>query len=516
MRQAAYRIMALVCITSGTLVIMLAGIAPGLAQDGGQDGQVTVTLDSMAMEIGQNRVVAGVIDCPAAGGCSGFAIAIRFDPALVRVDEVAIGPYLGAETFLAEKAIDNDAGSVRLAAVAMGAQPEYGDPVLLDLTITALAPGVATLSVTALDIADVMGNPLAAEGIAGAVVIAEAPMDEPTEEPAEPPEPTTGPSALMTGDAITSWFMVAPGYDGFQDAVEFFTDRMIEDTGLLIETVYMSDPVASNEAMTYFVVEALCENPDTAIGVLSASFVALAMDECGVQVGPTGVRFDWPVYWSAFFVRRDADIDTLSDLNGRTWGYADPSSATGYLVPLTVLRAANVDPGEEVYAGGHTQAILALYNGEVDFVTSYFSPPEVADSPWTSGDPPEPYDLSTDESYIGEDGELYVGDVRIMDVRRAVRETAPDVVDVVRILHLSAPVPNDTIVFGANFPADARAVIEDVLFSLADSSDWERTVLGSDAGYSWQGLAQLDASWFDLARQMFEFGVLERRDLLGD
>jgi hypothetical protein len=42
----------------------------------------------------------------------------------------------------------------------------------------------------------------------------------------------------------------------------------------------------------------------------------------------------------------------------------------------------------------------------------------------TSATSPEPYDLTVDDTYVGEDGELYVGDIIILDARRNARETA--------------------------------------------------------------------------------------------
>ena len=50
-------------------------------------------------------------------------------------------------------------------------------------------------------------------------------------------------------------------------------------------------------------------------------------------------------------------------------------STSGYLYPSVMLKEAGVEPGEIVEAGGHPQAVLAVYNGDVDFATSFFSPP---------------------------------------------------------------------------------------------------------------------------------------------
>ena len=38
-----------------------------------------------------------------------------------------------------------------------------------------------------------------------------------------------------------------------------------------------------------------------------------------------------------------------------------------------MFKEAGIEVGEIVEAGGHPQAVLAVYNGEVDFATTFFS-----------------------------------------------------------------------------------------------------------------------------------------------
>jgi phosphonate transport system substrate-binding protein len=211
--------------------------------------------------------------------------------------------------------------------------------------------------------------------------------------------------------------------------------------------------------------EAMCAAPDSTMGFIPPAGYVIANDLCGVEVAAKAVRRGWSVYWAQYIVRRDSDIYTFGDLAGRSWAYGDPSSTSGYMFPAVELLSAGIEVGEEIQTGGHNQTVLAVYNGEADFGTTYFSAPVMPGAPWDYGDSPEPYDLSIDESYIGEDGELYVGEVQIQDARRAVRETAPDIVDQVRILRLSAPIPNDTLSFGPDFPVEMRTEIIDALIA---------------------------------------------------
>ncbi len=90
-----------------------------------------------------------------------------------------------------------------------------------------------------------------------------------------------------------------------------------------------------------------------------------------------------------------------------------------------------------------------MYNGEVDLVTSFFSPP-LTDPAWVYGQDPEPYDYMN--VIRNEQGRAFAGDVRVLDARASVLETAPDVFEKVRILDLGEQIPNDTVSFGPEFP----------------------------------------------------------------
>lgn len=283
-------------------------------------------------------------------------------------------------------------------------------------------------------------------------------------------------------------------------------DLLKEATGLTYE-VYVPTSYAAT-------IEAMCAAPDKTLGFIPAAGYVIANNRCGVQVSAKAIRNGWAVYWAQYVVRRDSDIYVLGDLAGKTWGYGDPGSTSGYIVPATELMAKGIAFGNEVQTGGHNQTILAVYNGEVDFGTTYFSPPMLPGAAWQVGDLPEPFDLTVDESYIGDDGELYVGQARIMDARRAVRETAPDVVNALRILAISAPIPNDTLSFGPDFPAETRQQVEDALFALAQDADkWKTTALSTS--YSWTGIVPAEEAEFDGVRQWFDVLGLTEEDIFG-
>jgi phosphonate transport system substrate-binding protein len=287
---------------------------------------------------------------------------------------------------------------------------------------------------------------------------------------------------------------------------QVLADALEEATGLHYEVF-----VPTSYAAT---VEAMCAAPDNSIGFIPAAGYIIANNRCGVEVGAAAIRRGWAFYWSAYIVARDSDIYTFGDLAGRTWGYPDSGSTSGFIAPSVELQAAGIEPGETVETGGHNQTVLAVYNGEVEFGTTFYSPPITPGAPWQIGDLPEPYDLTVDESFIGEDGNLFVGDFRILDARANVRDTAPDVIDKVRILRLSAPIPNDTLSFGPDFPPEVREQIINALIEFSGTDAWA-TSIGSEDFYGWSGLQIVDNSAYDPVRQQFEVLGMTEQDVFG-
>jgi phosphonate transport system substrate-binding protein len=75
-------------------------------------------------------------------------------------------------------------------------------------------------------------------------------------------------------------------------------------------------------------------------------------------------------YYSALVVRANSPFKTIQDLKGHSIGYVDFNSTSGYLYPRSKMRAAGLDPetffSKSSFAGGHTQAVMALANGQFD------------------------------------------------------------------------------------------------------------------------------------------------------
>lgn len=244
----------------------------------------------------------------------------------------------------------------------------------------------------------------------------------------------------------------------------------------------------------------------------------VANARCGVDASMISVRYGDPFYYAGFIVPRESDAQTLADLNGRVWAYGDVTSTSGYIVPSILFPANGVVPSDSVATGGHNQTVLAIYNGEADFGSVFFNPPQPAEGSdvpkWQFGDPPEPYADDVDTCALTEDGgDIQCGDWYPKDARRSVRDTAPDVVQKVRLLAISDPIPNDCLAFGPDFPADLRAQIEQALTDLQENEElWEQTLRTI---YNYDSLIPTTDATYDVIRDYVEAGGLEMEDIVG-
>ena len=78
-------------------------------------------------------------------------------------------------------------------------------------------------------------------------------------------------------------------------------------------------------------------------------------------------------YHSIGFARKDSGITSLDDMKDKSFGFGDPNSTSGYLIPSIEIPAATgatMDSGdyfkEVKFTGGHEQTIVAVANGDVD------------------------------------------------------------------------------------------------------------------------------------------------------
>jgi len=323
----------------------------------------------------------------------------------------------------------------------------------------------------------------------------------PTEAPTAIPEPAIGspehPIKVLFVPSVDAQVIVAGG--------QVMADALNKATGLTFEV-----SVPTSYAAT---IEEVCASPKDTMAFIPALGYVLGNQLCGIDVAFKADRRGVPVYWSAVLVARDSEYQTLADLNGKKWGYVDAGSTSGYMVPMAMWQENGVTPSESVETGGHPQAVQALYNGEVDFATVFYNAPVNPEgkNAWSYQDyldgkvTPEQFDVPADvleSCKLSDDAKkVLCSGWEVVDARATIREASPDVVQKVRVLALSPAVPNDTLSFGPEFPADVRAQIEAALVEFSKTEEW-KTSIGSRDFYNWSGLTVGADSDYDFVRKM--------------
>ncbi|HEY0183413.1 MAG TPA: phosphate/phosphite/phosphonate ABC transporter substrate-binding protein [Rhodopila sp.] len=89
---------------------------------------------------------------------------------------------------------------------------------------------------------------------------------------------------------------------------------------------------------------------------------------------------DGTVFYVAVMVtRKDSGITSIEQMKGHSLAWADPNSASGYLIPSASLKASGIDLADGAYfsrtgfAGGHEQGIIAVLNKQYDACVTWTS-----------------------------------------------------------------------------------------------------------------------------------------------
>jgi phosphonate transport system substrate-binding protein len=82
-------------------------------------------------------------------------------------------------------------------------------------------------------------------------------------------------------------------------------------------------------------------------------------------------------YHSVVVVRSDSPYQTLADLEGKNFAFADPNSASGFQFPSYYLRREGIDPrsyfARADFSGSHENSIIGLLNGTYDAAATWYT-----------------------------------------------------------------------------------------------------------------------------------------------
>jgi len=164
-------------------------------------------------------------------------------------------------------------------------------------------------------------------------------------------------SGCTKKDALV--FVIIPSEDAamardqWSSMIEYLSDGMGQEIDLLVA----SDYTAVAEAMRYGHAD---------IARFSPAGYVMAVEE-GADIEPLVVAIKketgLPGYYALLVALADTDT---SDLNALTFGFVDVGSTSGYVAPSIYLQDAGITLKNEMFAGSHNAAILAVKNGSVD------------------------------------------------------------------------------------------------------------------------------------------------------
>jgi phosphonate transport system substrate-binding protein len=184
------------------------------------------------------------------------------------------------------------------------------------------------------------------------------------------------------------------------------------------------------------------------VGWLATFAYVLARDKFGAEAILATVRQGSKTYTGQILTHVDSGINSLDQLRGKRFAFVDPSSASGFLYPNALLKQRVFDYSdgffsERVFAGGHDKVVLAVYSKQVDGGAAF------GDS--ISGGPPT-------------------------DARSRVQSTIPDVMEKVKVIAITDPIPNDSVGVRKGLPPELVTKIREGLLKVALTDEGKKAL----------------------------------------
>lgn len=192
-----------------------------------------------------------------------------------------------------------------------------------------------------------------------------------------------------------------------------FIQFLEKETGFIFKTGIPTNYVAVVEAFG---------SKRADIGVMNSFGYLMANDKYGASAKLRVLRYGHDYYQGQILAHVDSGINTVKDLEGKRMAFVDPSSTSGYMYPLKIMKDAGVSPGNTTFAGKHDNVVISIYQKQVDAGATYYSAP-------------------------AEDGS-------IRDARARVKVQFEDVEDKIKIITTTDKIPNDPFVFRKDLPKE--------------------------------------------------------------
>src|SRR3954451_10824725 len=232
--------------------------------------------------------------------------------------------------------------------------------------------------------------------------------------------------------------------------MQSLSDELNKETGLS----FKGDVPTSYAA----VVEAMCADR-VDVGWVSPLAYILPHEKRDADMSLVSITRQGTKYWAAIVTRADSPIQKIEDLKGKRFAWVDPGSASGYLIPRTMLEGRGVTQdslGQQVFAGGHDKVGLAVLQGQVDA------------------------------------GAMGLDSIPRLDALQAGASQQ------IRVIEQSPDIPNDGVAFRKGLPEDTVKRIREALLRISARDDGKK--LFEDA-IGTLGVAETNDAAYDPARQ---------------
>ncbi len=190
------------------------------------------------------------------------------------------------------------------------------------------------------------------------------------------------------------------------------------------------------------------------------------------------------VYFGCIMTRTDSGVRRLEDLNGTNFAFSDETSTSGHIFARALLQRSGVALGHVLYAGGHPNVVQAVRDGKVAGGAAFYSPPSAANL---------------------RDGTL-VGDARFLILKNMqTQEERARMLDEVRIVALTDPIPNDVCCVRRGFPETVWERFEASMQRFLETPDGRSAYYDLVAGVA--AAPTTDADFDDFRAALTEAGV---------
>jgi len=203
------------------------------------------------------------------------------------------------------------------------------------------------------------------------------------------------------------------------EALRIISEKLSSGSGLSVEVRAAASPIDAIEQLGTRKADA---------GILSLDEFLLAHEEYSLAPGLQVLRGNGQTQFDGdILVMAKSSAKKVQDLDGGKFGFVDPYSVSGFLLPAQFLKKEGVNVAA-VFLGSHEKALEALTKGEVAAIATY--------------------------------GNQAVGNKNL------------------RVLAKTGTVPNEPFVFRKGLRPDKRAALSNALMNLVGSADGKQALLG--------------------------------------